>query len=67
MVEAAPQARPKTTAVANTVLGPSPWGALDLGEKGKEKRSEIKRKEKTKTREEGRAEQSRAEQSRMEK
>ena len=61
MVEAAPQARPKTTAVANTALGPSPWCALDFGEKGKEKRSEIKRKEKTKTREEGRAEQSRKE------
>ena len=61
VVEAAPQARPKTTAVANTALGPSPWRALDFGEKGKEKRSEIKRKEKTKTREEGKAEQSRAE------
>ena len=61
VVEAAPQARPKTTAVANTALGPSPWRALDFGGKGKEKRSEIKRKEKTKTREEGKAEQSRAE------
>ena len=48
VVEAAPQARPKTTAVANTALGPSPWRALDFGEKGQEKRSEIKRKEKTK-------------------
>ena len=34
---------------------------MDLGEKGKEKRSDRKRKEKKKTREEGRAEQSRKE------
>ena len=40
VVEAAPQARPKTTAVANTTLGPSPWRALDFGEKGR--RREVK-------------------------